>query len=54
MLWKRTFLDTTNPSNNTLGATAITTVSNTNVNSTDITPSIPEWRLASQTPGSTN
>ncbi len=40
VLWKRTFLDTTNPSNNTLGATAITTVSNTDVNSNDITPSI--------------
>jgi hypothetical protein len=40
VLWKRTFLDTANPNNNTLGATAITTVSNNDVGSGDIQPSI--------------
>jgi len=40
VLWKRSFLDTSNLSNNTLGATAITTLSNTDVNSSDIAPEI--------------
>jgi hypothetical protein len=40
VLWKRSFLGTSDPTNNTLGATAITTVSNGDVNSGDIQPSI--------------
>jgi Legume lectin domain/Fibronectin type III domain len=43
VLWQRTFLDTTNPTgdvNNTLSATAITTVPNGDVNSSDINPEI--------------
>jgi fibronectin type 3 domain-containing protein len=43
VLWQRTFLDTTNPTgdtNNTLGATAITTVPSGDVNSSDINPEI--------------
>jgi hypothetical protein len=40
VLWQRTFLDTTNPANNTLGATAITSVPQADVLSTDITPEI--------------
>jgi hypothetical protein len=40
VLWQRSFLDTTDSTNNTLGATAITPVSPNDVNSTDITPSI--------------
>jgi hypothetical protein len=43
ILWQRTFLDTTNPTgdiNNTLSATAIGTVPNGDVNSSDINPEI--------------
>jgi hypothetical protein len=40
VLWKRVFLDASNPSNNTLGATAIVPVTNTDVGSGDIQPSI--------------
>jgi fibronectin type 3 domain-containing protein len=40
VLWKRVFLDASNPSNNTLGATAIVPVSNNDVGSSDINPSI--------------
>jgi hypothetical protein len=40
ILWKRSFLDTNNPANNTLGASAITTVSSADVSSNDISPEI--------------
>lgn len=40
ILWQRTFLDPTVAANNTLGATAITTVPNADVGSTDINPEI--------------
>jgi hypothetical protein len=43
ILWQRTFLDTTNPTgdiNNTLSATAIGSVPNGDVNSSDISPEI--------------
>jgi hypothetical protein len=40
VLWKRSFLDTSNPNNNTLGATAITPLSNNDVGSADIAPNI--------------
>jgi fibronectin type 3 domain-containing protein len=40
VLWKRNFLDTANPGNNTLGATAITTVGSGDVGSADISPII--------------
>jgi hypothetical protein len=40
ILWHRSFLDTSVTANNTLGATSITTVSSTDVGSTDISPEI--------------
>ena len=40
VLWKRSFLDTSVADNNTLGATAITPVSNGDIGSTDIIPEI--------------
>jgi fibronectin type 3 domain-containing protein len=40
VLWKRSFLDTSNPNNNTLGATAIAVLTNNDVGSSDISPSI--------------
>src|SRR5262249_28800613 len=40
VLWQRTFLDTSNPSNNTLGATAIGTVPSGDTGSGDISPEI--------------
>jgi hypothetical protein len=41
VLWRRSFLDATNPNNNTLGATAISTVAGiADVNSGDINPEI--------------
>jgi hypothetical protein len=40
VLWQRSFLDPSNPSNNTLGATAIATVSSNDVGTTDISPEI--------------
>jgi fibronectin type 3 domain-containing protein len=40
VLWQRTFLDVNNPNDNTLGATAISTVSSGDVNTGDISPQI--------------
>src|SRR5262249_22310480 len=40
ILWQRSFLDLSNPNNNTLGATVITTVPAGDTNSADIDPEI--------------
>src|SRR5207248_44895 len=40
VLWQRTFLDTSNPSNNTLGATAIMAVPLADTASSDISPEV--------------
>lgn len=40
VLWKRTFLDTSVPANNTLGASAITSVPSGDTNTGDITPEV--------------
>src|SRR5581483_11114648 len=43
VLWKRSFIGTNNPigdQNNTLGATSITTVPNTDTGSSDISPQV--------------
>jgi fibronectin type 3 domain-containing protein len=40
VLWQRTFLDVNNPNDNTLGASAITTVTSSDVNTSDISPTI--------------